>query len=152
MIIKYNTEIDNSYRTIIVKEKEIEYGVDLLSMPYKVVSMLNEVFKMESMAEEYCYLLCMNNNSRVIGIFEIGHGTVNTSIVSTRDVFMKALMVGAGGIVIAHNHPSGDPSPSEKDMLIFEKMKQASTLLNVELLDFIIVGRNQYLSFKEQNL
>lgn len=123
MIIKYNTEIDNSYRTIVVKEKEIDYGNDLLSMPYKIVSMLNEVFHMESMAEEYCYLLCMNIKSRVIGIFEIGHGTVNTSIVSTRDVFMKALMLGASGIIVAHNHPSGDPSPSEKDLLIFEKLK-----------------------------
>ena len=152
MIIKYNTEIDDFYKTILVKEKEIDYGNDLLSMPYNVVSMLNEVFRMGHLAEEYCYLLCMNNNSRVIGIFEIGHGTVHTAIVSTRDIFMKALMVGASAIVIAHNHPSGDPSPSEKDILLYKKIKQASDLMNVDLLDFIIVGRCQYLSFSEAKL
>lgn len=152
MIIKYNTEIEDSYRTIIVKEKEIEYGKNILNEPVQIVCMLNDIFKMDRLAEEYCYLLCMNTKCRVIGIFEIGHGTIDYAVVSVRDVFMKALMLGATGIIIAHNHPSGNSSPSSQDMKLYENLKQASNLMNIDLFDFIIIGRNEYKSFKGENL
>ena len=67
-------------------------------------------------AEEYMHMLCLNTKNRVIGVFEISHGTVNASIVGTREIFQKALLANAVSIILMHNHPSGDPTPSREDI------------------------------------
>lgn len=152
MITSYRTEIDDSYRTIVVKEKEIEYDETLYCNPVKIVEMMNSAFKLDRLAEEHFYLLCMDTKCRIIGVFELSHGTANWSIASTRDVFMKALMVGSVAIVLVHNHPSGDSTPSVEDIQVYKRNQEASKLMNIEFIDFIIVGRNQYTSFNENKL
>lgn len=152
MITQYRTEIDDKYRTIVVKEKEIEYDETSFCNPEKIAEMLNSIFRLDKLAEEHVYLVCMNAKCRVIGVFEISHGTSNWSVISNREVFMKALMVGATCFVVAHNHPSGDSTPSMEDISCSDKIKEAAKFMNIDFSDFIIVGRNQYTSFKEKAL
>ena len=149
-MIEYRTEVDDSYRTKIVKEKEVEYDCSNFDSPKKIVALMNEVFRMDKLAEEYVYLLCMNSKNRLIGVFEIGHGTADASLVSPRDVFMKSLMVGAVNIVVVHNHPSGVTCPSNDDLKTYDALKKASELIKIKMIDFIIIGRNDFTSFAEK--
>ena len=149
MIVQYNTEVEDSHKTIVVKEKEYEYKDSIGNSPDKIVDMMNELFRLDRMAEEYAYLICMNNKGRIIGLFEIAHGTVDSAIVSSRDVFMKALLIGATNIAVVHNHPSGDTTPSRQDDEVFKRLKSASEILTVKLTDYLIVGRGEYVSYHE---
>ena len=88
----------------------------------------------------------LNTRSKLIGESEISKGTINMSLVSPRELFVEALMKNAVYIILMHNHPSGDPSPSRADILVTRRVKEAGEILGIELLDHIIIGDNCYVS------
>lgn len=96
--------------------------------------------------QEYMKLLLLNSKMRLIGESELSKGTVNMSLVSPREVFIEALQKNAVYIILLHNHPSGDPSPSRDDVLVTKRVKEAGALIGIELLDHIIIGDNCYVS------
>lgn len=96
-----------------------------------------------SMFDSQCVLL----GEEVISV-----GTVNTSIVSPREIFKKALMNQAVYIILLHNHPSGEPLPSTQDRQVTRRMEQCGEMIGIHLADHIIIGDNKYFSFKEENL
>lgn len=102
--------------------------------------------------QEYMKLLMLNTKARLIGETDISKGTVNASLVSPRELFIEALQKNAVSIILLHNHPSGDPTPSKEDILITKRIKEAGNLIGIELLDHIIIGNNCYTSLAEQNL
>ena len=102
--------------------------------------------------QEVMKLLMLNSKSRLIGESDISKGTVNASLITPRELFIEALQKNAVSIIILHNHPSGDPSPSREDRLITERIRQAGDLIGIELLDHIVIGNNCYISFSEQGL
>jgi DNA repair protein RadC len=77
---------------------------------------------------------------------------VNSSLVSPRELFIEALEHGAVSIILIHNHPSGDPRPSESDVLVTRRVKEAGAILGIELLDHIVIGNNCYISFAEEQM
>jgi DNA repair protein RadC len=79
-------------------------------------------------------------------------GTVNTSIMPIREVLIQALKEEAVNIILVHNHPSGDPSPSSEDIRVTKRMLEAGNLIGITLMDHIIIGDNRYISLKEQGL
>ena len=83
---------------------------------------------------------------------EISKGTVNAALITPRELFIEALQKNAVSIILLHNHPSGDPTPSREDMLLTERIRQAGELIGIELLDHIVMGDNCYISFSEQEL
>ena len=85
-------------------------------------------------------MFCMNTKNRIVGIFEISHGNVNSSIVGTREIFQKALLANAVQIILVHNHPSGDPTPSKEDIFVTMKVKELGEFIGVPLVDHIIIG------------
>ena len=89
---------------------------------------------------------------RIIGESNISKGTVNASLISPRELFIEALEYGAVSIILLHNHPSGDPTPSSEDVLLTKRVKTAGDLIGIELLDHIIIGNNCYISFAEQKM
>lgn len=101
--------------------------------------------------QEYMKLLMLNSKSRLIGETEISKGTINMSVVSPRELFIEALQKNAVYIILLHNHPSGDPSPSKDDILVTRRVKEAGELLGIELLDHIIIGDNCYVSLAMRN-
>ena len=101
---------------------------------------------------ELMKLLMLNTKARLIGETNISKGTVNASLITPRELFIEALQKNAVSIVIMHNHPSGDPTPSREDMLITKRILDAGALIGIELLDHIIIGNNQYISFREEGL
>ena len=79
-------------------------------------------------------------------------GTVNASLVSSRELYLEALRQGAVNILLLHNHPSGDPTPSRDDILVTQKIYQAGELLDIHLLDHIIIGDRSYISMRREKI
>ena len=119
--------------------------------PENVYKLATKTLNLLEAAEEYVYLITLNNKNKLTGLFEVSHGTVNSSILSPREIYIRALLLGATNIIIFHNHPSGDPEPSKEDIRVTKRLKAAGELLGVELIDHIIVG-NYYYSFREEQM
>ena len=100
--------------------------------------------------QEHLKLLMLNTKSRLIGEAEVSKGTVNTALISPREIFIEALQRNAVFIIMLHNHPSGDPTPSQDDILITKRVQESGILIDIELLDHIIIGNNCYTSLLEQ--
>ena len=94
----------------------------------------------------------MNTKAKLIGECVISVGTVDTALVSPRELFIEALQRNASAIILLHNHPSGDPAPSREDVRITRRIYEAGALLGISLLDHIIIGDNCFISLKEQGL
>ncbi len=103
-------------------------------------------------AKEHFKLILLNPRNKIIGISTISIGTLNASLVHPREVFKDAIMHTAASVVLAHNHPSGDPEPSEDDIKITKKLVDSGKILGIEVLDHIIIGKNNFCSFKERGL
>lgn len=108
--------------------------------------------EMRHQKQEHMKLLMLNTKSKLIGETNISKGTVNSTVVSPRELFIEALEKNAVSIIMLHNHPSGDPAPSQSDILLTQRVKDAGDLIGIELLDHIIIGNNCYVSFAEQGL
>lgn len=105
-----------------------------------------------SYRQEHLMLLLFDTKNHLLGERLISKGTVNSSIAEPRDIFCEALRMGAVSIVLVHNHPSGDTTPSSADLIVTERIREAGELLGIHLLDHIIVGNGSYISMKEKNL
>ncbi len=102
--------------------------------------------------QELMKLLMLNTKAKLVGETNVSKGTVNASLITPRELFIEALQKNAVSIVIMHNHPSGDPTPSREDMLITKRILDAGALIGIELLDHIIIGNNCYVSFREEGM
>ena len=122
----------------------------ILNLPSTIAEYYME--DMRHRKQEYMKLLMLNTKSKLLGETDISKGTVNASLVSPRELFIEALEKHAVSIILLHNHPSGDPTPSTQDVLLTRRIKEAGELLGIELLDHIIIGNNCYISFSEQKL
>lgn len=106
--------------------------------------------KLKDYSKEHFYIISLNSRNAIIN--EISIGTLNASLVHPREVFDEAIRQRANSIILVHNHPSSDPTPSKDDIKITKKLKEAGKILGIEVLDHIIITRNSYLSFKNKNL
>lgn len=148
----YEARLSEDNRTMLVKEKGVNYDSGKLNSPEDIVLMMRKLLHVEQMAEEHCYMIAMNSSCKVLGVFLISKGTVNVSLVTPRELYIRALLAGAVQIVLCHNHPSGNAIPSEQDIAITQKIKEAGEMININLADHIIIGSNSYLSFKEAKI
>ena len=145
----------NVFSLRMVKERSVNYEViegKKMSDPSKVHSLLDEVYEMGSLPEEIFVILCLDTKNQVVGTFQVSSGSINASIVHPREVFKRAILCNSNGIILAHNHPSGDTTPSTEDINITKRLVEAGNLLGIKVLDHIIVGHTRYLSFKEKRL
>lgn len=98
---------------------------------------------------EQVILVMTDSKNQFLKDCVLSTGTVNTSLLSPREIFMTAIKVQAVRILLVHNHPSGDPTPSKDDILITKRIHEASLIMNIPLVDHIIIGNNTYMSLKE---
>jgi DNA repair protein RadC len=94
-------------------------------------------------------MLCLTTTHRVIAHHEVSRGTLDSTLVHPREVFKAALLSNAAAVVVCHNHPSGDPTPTIDDMDVTRRLVATGELLGVPVLDHIVVGEARYFSFKE---
>ncbi len=111
-----------------------------------VVSLLREE------AVEVFVMLCLSTKHRVLGYYEVSRGTLDATLVHPREVFKVALLANAAAILVAHNHPSGDPSPTADDLAVTRRLVGAGELLGIHLLDHIVVGDDRWVSLNDLGL
>ena len=119
-----------------------------LTDPKKVYRLIKS--KLKDYHKEHFYIIALN--SRNHSIAEVSVGSLNASIVHPREVFAEAIKNKAASVIFAHNHPSGDPEPSEEDLVITKRLTEAGKILGIEIVDHIIAGKSGYFSFKEKEM
>jgi len=130
-----------STQTLPYKSKE-------LTDPEKVYRLIKS--KLKDYHKEHFYIIVLN--SRNWSVAEVSIGSLNASIVHPREVFAEAIKNKAASVIFVHNHPSGDPEPSEGDLLTTKRLVEAGKILEIEVVDHIIITNNNFLSFKERKL
>ena len=118
---------------------ELQYESPVLDNPQTVVRLLRESNLAKSV--ETLQVLLLNTRHKLIRVEEISDGTLDTILVHPREVFKCAIAANASAIILAHNHPSGDPAPSEADVKVTRDLIRAGQLLKIEVIDHIIIGR-----------
>ena len=114
-------------------------AVEPLNTPEKIVDYLRDAFERQPTVETL-WLICLNRKNRPIGRTLITSGTLTGSLVHPREVFKVAVLSSAAAIVVAHNHPGGDPAPSSADLQVTRRLHEAATAMDIELIDHVIVG------------
>lgn len=130
-----------------VKEKSIKYAERRVASPESAYCLLKDIFN--NADREMFVVLCLNAKNEPTHINICHVGTLNTSLVHPREVLKPAILSNARAIIVAHNHPSGDTTPSEEDKRVTELLREACTIMGIDLLDHLILGDNKYYSFKE---
>lgn len=142
----------NKFR-FVIKEEDGAYNVDgrrQYNKPELVADFLNEQLALGRLAEEHLYCICLDTKNHIIGFFEASQGMVNYTLFPIREIFSKALVIGAVRIILAHNHPSGDPEPSTEDLVATKRAVSAGEVLGLEVIDSIIVGSHGYCSLMKE--
>lgn len=124
------------------------YVAHRLTSPTQCAALFTQLIGAE--AVEVCGVLCLSTRWDILAYHELSRGTLDATLVNPRDVFRVGLLANARSIVIGHNHPSGDVTPSPEDNALTRRIKQASEVVGVDLMDHVIVSEEgRYFSFQE---
>ncbi|MBC8001542.1 MAG: DNA repair protein RadC [Opitutaceae bacterium] len=119
--------------------KELQYDSPVLDNPESIAGLLREENRLYEV--EHFQVLLLNTRRKLIRVEQVSQGTLDTILVHAREVFKPAIAANASAIVLVHNHPSGDPTPSEADIKVTRDLIRAGQLLKIEVLDHVILGR-----------
>lgn len=139
------SEIQVSYHPIIKKEDRISIRSSEDAEKY-----LRNIFPdLEHI--EYFYILCLNRANQILGYHQISKGGISGSVVDLKVIFQIAVKTNSSALIVAHNHPSGNLTPSDSDIRISQKIKEAGKLLEITLLDSLILTQDSYVSLADTN-
>lgn len=141
----YGLTLDDKKHPVLMPQKDVVYQNNLTCAD-NVVQLCNDSMQLSYRAEEYVIMVATTMKGDILGIFEVSHGTINAALCNPREIYLRAFVVGAGNIILIHNHPSGNCTPSDDDLKTAKRMTAAGKLLGINLLDYIIVGNNNYYS------
>jgi len=110
------------------------------------------MYEMRALDQEVVKVLLLDTRNRLMGIVEVYRGSLNTSMIRVGELFREAVKQNAASIIVAHNHPSGDPSPSPDDVAVTRLMVEAGRLLDIPVHDHLVIGQNKFVSLKERGL
>jgi len=131
------------------KRKEYQKNeVRKISCSNDVFNLLHE--KLKDKKQEVFLILMLDNKNKILGLKEICIGILDASIIHPREIFKPAIKNSASKIILVHNHPSGDPNPSNEDIEVTEQLKKAGEEIGIPILDHIIIGRDCFWSWKEK--
>jgi len=133
----------------LIREASVLYQNRTINSPQDAVELVQPFLQDK---DRECFLIvCVDTKNQPTAINIVSVGTLNSSLVHPREVFKIAILANANGIIISHNHPSGDPSPSHEDKEVTHRLIEAGKVLGIEILDHIIIGRDhRFISLKER--
>ena len=108
--------------------------------------------EMDALPQEQLRVVLLDTRNRVLDVVMVYQGSVNTAVARMAELFREAIVANAPNVVLVHNHPSGDPSPSPDDVKLTKDAGQAAQLLSIDLLDHVIIGDGRFVSLKEQGV
>jgi len=144
----YIRQIEARYRREMVREDAPAWVSMRFTSPRQVFEMFYDL-RLE--AKEHFIALHLNGKNKIVCFDRVSIGSLNQSIIQNRELFKTACISSAAAILVQHNHPTGDPTPSREDLDVTRRIKEAGDLLGIKLLDHIIIGES-YVSFVEQGL
>ena len=109
-------------------------------------------YEMAAFPQEHLWVIILDTRNRLIAIERLYQGSLNSSTVRVGELFRGAIQKNGAGIIIVHNHPSGDPAPSPEDVNLTRSVVQAGKLMDIEVLDHLVIGRGRFISLKERGL
>lgn len=121
-----------------------------ISKPIDIVNYI--ISEMKLLNQEVLKLIVLNTKNKVIKCKDVFIGSLNSSIVHPREIFSEAIKCGGASIIVCHNHPSGDPTPSKEDINVTIRIKESGEIIGIKLLDHIIIGDNKFVSLKEKGI
>jgi len=131
------------YHAVVLREQPLAHSVCVLDTPERAFEFIQGNVKSSPRftpnVENFCVLF-LNTRRRCTGWHITSTGTLDTLLIHPREVFRTAITVGAGALILAHNHPSGDPTPSEADIKVTRDLIRAGQLLKIEVLDHLVIG------------
>ncbi len=136
-------------REVIREDMPLYINTERFTSPQQVFEMFRDLV-LET--KEHFLCLHLDGKNRIICMDRVAIGSLNQCVVNVREVLKSALLSSAAAILLIHNHPSGDPSPSGEDISITKRLKEAGNLICIPVLDHIIIGDGQYMSFVERSL
>jgi DNA repair protein RadC len=107
---------------------------------------------MEMLPQEQMRVILMDRRNRVVDVVMVYQGSVSTAVVRMAELFRDAIVANAPALILAHNHPSGEPEPSPEDVQMTSDAAQAAKLLGIDLLDHIVIGQGRFVSLKERGV
>ncbi|GAB6152580.1 hypothetical protein JCM17380_13300 [Desulfosporosinus burensis] len=133
----------------IVREGSVLYQNRTINSPSDSANLLEPFLKDE---DRECFLVvCLDTKNQPTAIHTVSIGTLNSSLVHPREVFKVALLANSNALILAHNHPSGEPKPSQEDLEVTRRLVEAGKILGIEVIDHIIIGSNsRFVSLKER--
>lgn len=126
----------------ILKEKTIEYNSQTITNALQIVQFISNIENMQNLTDESVYVICLNSKNRIVAYSEIAKGGTNFCNLDVKTIFKTILLCNATKFILTHNHPSGDPTPSNEDYKITKELKNKAKLLDIQLLDHIVIGEN----------
>jgi len=124
--------------------------LDRFTSPRQVFDYFHHEFR--DSRKEYFLTLLLDGKNRIIRRVQVSEGSLNQSIVHPREVFIPAVKESAAAIILLHNHPTGDPAPSSEDIAITRRLREAGDIMGIKVLDHIIIGDGEFVSFVERGL
>ncbi len=133
-----------------VKEKSLLYENNHIKSPIDAYEIAEKF--LVGADREHFVVMCLDSKNKVNALNTVSIGTLNSSAVHPRETFKAAILGNSAAIILVHNHPSGDPTPSPEDRAITKRLAEAGRILGIEVLDHIIIGDGRYVSLKEEGV
>ena len=139
------------YQVKLVRDGSLTTERKRIEGPATAASVLHQYF--EGADREHFVVLLLDTKHQIIGIHTVSVGVLDASLIHPREIFKPAILANAAAIILAHNHPSGDPTPSAEDRLVTQQMVAAGRLIGIAVMDHVIVGeRPHFISFVESGM
>ncbi|WP_160687264.1 DNA repair protein RadC [Clostridium sp. C2-6-12] len=139
------SELFKRFKTLKAMKKAIK-----INSPKDLAELL--IGEMSELNQEVLKVVLLSTKNIIIGTKDVFKGSLNSSIVHPREIFKQAIDRNSASIIICHNHPSGDPTPSKEDINITLRIKECGNIIGIKLVDHIIIGNNKFISLKERGL
>jgi DNA repair protein RadC len=133
-----------------LSQETLRIGSDRYTDPAQIFEYYRYRYREQRM--EYFLAMLLDGKNRIIKEVQISQGSLNQSIVHPREVFSPAVRDSAAAVILVHNHPTGDPTPSREDLAITRRLREAGEIMGIKVLDHIIIGDDQFTSFVSQGL
>ena len=124
--------------------------VEVVNGPEDVAHFAMPRFRFEQ--REHFAVMLLNTKNHILGLHDVSVGSLQASVVHPREVFRTAVDYAAASMILLHNHPSGDPTPSHEDIAVTARLVKAGKIMDIPVLDHVIIGRNRYVSLKDKGL
>ena len=138
------------YRVTLVREGSVSNNNNHIRTPEDVVNILSADY--DAAVVEMAQMLALDTKNKILGIFVISTGSLNASIIHPRDIFQRAILSNAASVILVHNHPSGDPTPSSEDIELTNKLVQVGKMMDLPILDHVVIGDGKFVSLKERGI